>query len=323
MLINKAFALTSTFILIIVLFTNFTYGDKSEPQFDVEELSENVEIHDLNITQDTRSVEVQSTREDDSGDIFFKYIIKAEDKFYIRLITGVGDMKNASTKEIKINFLGIVEFFDNNYNGRFESENDPIASVYPLSNDIYFCNVFKDIKTFNNDSLKNITKEQFDQDLLEKYDYGYTAGYKNGFQLGLEEGEFDRENNNTFRNYYSYHIPQKEIDIIFNNVYSEFKQELEENGDSSSVHYLEMLELYRRGFWNGLSTGFKNGYEENYGPNPYPSFSNGYWSNYWGYKNGELYNNPIYWLARYNTLEVEQIENDGRTNDQQNIPGAV
>lgn len=270
----------------------------------VEKIRDRIGVLDLNVTQEMRKVTIESKRYDDFGELFLNFRIKAEETFSIKISAGLSEMDGSLGHELNLDFIGILEFEDVNSNNMFDKNTDIIYTIYPLSNKIYFTDVIKDIKIIDNESFFNVTREQFNEELVSKYYEGYDNGLEEGYALGFQEGEKDVMSNYTYNDFYYYHLSTKQIVMLFENAKEE--QQFDEEAEYSSYSYKEMIDLFRTGFYNGLSKGFKNGYSQGFKDQATGSSSSGtrnFWSTY-DYLGLNIFERPEYWLPRYKPVEV-------------------
>lgn len=301
-------------IFIIVLLSSSTTSmgsDNDDTIIELNDILENLNLHNLTVDKENRKVEINSVREDEFGKIFLKFKFRAENTLFIELTSGKNIDNFTQRHTLKLDLIGIMEYLDDNSNDQFDSKNDTVVSLYPLSNNIYFNDFLKEIHTVNGQNILNITNEQIEYEILEKYYEGYDAGYENAYALGLKEGQYDRENNLTYFKFYTYHITTKQINEILTPLRENLKQEIESLSEQLPFSTFEIIDLFNKGFYNGFSKGFSAGYDESYkntesekqGKVETRSFYN-YWSDY----DLSIFERPVYWLPRYKPITVDKIE---------------
>lgn len=276
----------------------------------IDELKENIEINEINFTENSRKITVKSVRSYGDEEIFFQFKIKAENTLYLEVSSGKNKDGSSLEHELKLDFIGIIEFIDQDSNTRYDPKTDPVESIYPLSNKIYSSDIVKDMIIVDDKDFFEVTKEQLDVVLLEKFYFGYDMGYESGFNSGSEEGEFDKNNNLTFNNNYFYHISFKELGLIKNMKINE--DDVVRNVTFINFTYKEMIDLIDKGFYTGFGAGFKAGYGEGYGlpGNAQTKGDTRKSNNFWSSFDIKLFERPEFWLPRYKPMVMNQYKSE-------------
>ena len=305
MLISKA--VTSFFIIAILILVSFSTVITENKGSDIvlNEEFQDIEADNITLQEEMREVTFSTEENEKSGNLNFKFTFKANTALSITLSSGRNGALGWEDNKIGLDFIAIIEYLDTDSDGRFDVQNDQVASLYPLSNTYYFNNIIQNIKTVDDIPLQDITNEYFHEILYQKYQSGYEQGFKTAYKLGLVEGRYDRENNLTYNSRYDWHIPRKDYYKIRGDIIDSINPENKDDFSYTGFSYDEMIARTGNGYDYGFGNGFKEGYSEGYNLSQPLQGSNGYWDYYFN-----IYEKPEYWLPRFEPIEVEDSTDD-------------
>ena len=233
--------------------------DQHRPPPDREKPQEH--RRELYIQNEKHWASISSTYGDGERPLFFEFSVWAEDHLSVEATYGGMSDKGGDQTGIRMDFSGIVEYYDSNGDGLYQAELDKAVSTYPLSSDFFVSDFWMGEGEYGDVWWDEEPEYHFDEFMEMDYSEGFNDGFLKGFEHGYDHGIKDYENEEEFDpDIYSEYTEEEILNLLgLPDVH--YDDDIE--GDlSEDEYYLERMGWYEYGIFKGFINGYEVGYEK-------------------------------------------------------------